>query len=112
MEDSYSCHRVSQRLLVQGTNVLFPSFKLRSFERAFSSSDSGWEHGDELVNQCLDTDACLAPTSVRVLLYCLSPSSRGAVSDLAVQVGSWVRANVEKRRIRPLVICVDRDMRP
>lgn len=50
--------------------------------------------------------------SVIVLWYCLSPSMRGAVSDLAVAVGSCVRAELENRRIRPLVICVDRDIRP
>lgn len=83
--------------------------------RFFShSSGSGCKHDDELVNQCLDTEACLAPTSLRVLVYCLSPRTRGAVSDFAVVV-AWncVRADVEKkRRIRPLVICVVWEMQP
>lgn len=94
--------------------MVFPSFRSRSLMRFFShSSGSEFEYGDELVNQCLDTDARLEPTSLRVLLYCLSPSIRGAVSEVAVVVASsCVRANVEKkRRIRPLVMCMGGNMR-
>jgi hypothetical protein len=49
-------------------NILFPSFKLRSAKRFFSRSSSSRErHGDELVNQLRDTDACRGRTSVMFL---------------------------------------------
>jgi hypothetical protein len=92
--------------------ILLPSFKLRSARRFFScSSSSGLRHGDELVNQLRDTDACRGLTSVMFLWYCLSPRSRGAVSDRAMNE-RCVRAELENRRIGPMVICKGINMQP
>jgi hypothetical protein len=93
--------------------ILLPNFKLRSARRCLScSSSSGFRHGVELVNQLRETDACRGRMSVIFLWYCLSPRSRGAVSDRAVDDGSWVRAELENRRIRPVVMCKGTDVQP
>jgi hypothetical protein len=94
-------------------SLLFPSFKLRSASRCLSrSSSSGYRHGDELVNQLLNTAACRGRTSVIVRRYCLSPRARGAVSERAIDEGTCVQAELENRRMRPMVICKGIDMQP
>jgi hypothetical protein len=114
VEDSNSFSGVSmlQTTSRKRRRVLLPSFKLRSARRFLScSSSSGLRHGDELVNQLRETDACRGLTSVMFLWYCLSPRSRGAVSDRAVDE-SCVRAELENRRMGPVVICEGINMQP
>jgi hypothetical protein len=64
------------------------------------------------VNQLRDTEACRGRTSVMLLWYCLRPSSRGAVSEFAVGRGTCARAELENRRIRPVVICLSKNTQP
>ncbi len=98
---------------VEGMNLLSPSLRFRSFRRCcllLSICES--RHGEELVNQFRETDACLGRKSAMVLWYRLSASTRGIAGGLAKGNGSWVRAELEKRRIRPRVIWRDHEIYP
>jgi hypothetical protein len=95
-------------------DILSPSFRLRSCRRFCSRSSSSRAHGDELVNQLrlTLTDAWRGRTSAMWRWYCLRPSSRGADREVLEDRGSWVRAELENLRIRPVVICPGRKNQP